>query len=484
MDKTKSLTEGTPWKLLLSFSIPILIGQIVQLFYSLVDTKVVGATLGELALASVGSVSTLYNLTNGFCNGLTLGFSIVLAMYFGRKDEKNLKRAYAADILLSLIIIAVVIVVLLFFLRPILGLLHVPADEMEMSMSYIRVLVIGLFATVLYNMYANALRAIGDSVTPLMFLIVAALTNVVLDYGFILGFGTGVEGAAWATVISQVLSVVLCVIRVRRKFPVLHITKEDFRLRKEMVSEMLKGGLSMSLMSCLVSFGTVSLQSAINQMGTAIIVAHTATRKIFEIVMVPSTVLSSAMATFSGQNFGAGRLDRIRAGLKSALLIGLAWSGIAIVIIFLAADTLIRFIASSSNPEVIYWGATYIKLNILFMIVCICVCVLRNTMQGFGNRVIPVISSLIELAGKIIFAFALAPVFGYWGIIWSEPVAWIAMVIPLAVSTIHTFRKADLKFFPVTGGKGSTTDPVKNCISCTDQMGMVGKTTKRSENDG
>lgn len=478
MSKTKSLTEGTPWKLLLSFSVPILIGQIVQLFYSLVDTKVVGATLGELALASVGSVSTLYNLTNGFCNGLTLGFSIVLAMYFGRKDGKNLKRAFAADILLSLMIITVVIAGLLIFLHPVLGLLHVPADEMEMSVSYIRVLIIGLFATILYNMYANALRAIGDSVTPLIFLIVAALTNVVLDYGFILGFGTGVEGAAWATVISQVLSVALCMIRVRRKFSVLHVKREDFRLRRKMVTEMLKGGLSMSLMSCLVSFGTVSLQSAINQMGTSVIVAHTATRKIFEIVMVPSTVLSSAMATFSGQNFGAGRLDRIRAGLKSALLIGLAWSGIAIVIIFLAADALMRFIASSSNPEVIYWGATYIRLNILFMIVCICVCVLRNTMQGFGNRVIPVISSLIELAGKIIFAFVLAPVFGYWGIIWSEPVAWIAMVIPLAISTIHTFKKADLKSPYAIAGKGEIEEPGGNDISCTDQMQLVGKTTK------
>ena len=169
--------------------------------------------------------------------------------------------------------------------------------------------------------------------------------------------------------------------------------------------KLVKSGLSMSLMSCLVSFGTVSLQSAINQMGTAVIVAHTATRKLFEIIMVPSMVLSAAMATFSGQNYGAGRLDRIRAGLKSALLIGLGWSGIAIALIYLTANYLIRFIASSSNPEVIYWGVTYIRLNVLFLIVCLCVCVLRNTMQGFGNRKIPVISSLIELVGKVIFAF-------------------------------------------------------------------------------
>lgn len=441
MAKTKTLTEGTPWKLLLSFSIPILIGQVVQLFYSLVDTKVVGATLGELALASVGSVSTLYNLTNGFANGLTMGFAIIIAMYFGRKDEKNLKKAFAADILLSLVIIAVVIVGLMLFLRPVLGLLHVPEEQMEMSVSYISVLIVGLFATVLYNMFANALRALGDSVTPLIFLIIAALTNVVLDYGFILGFGMGVEGAAWATVISQILSVVLCFLRVRRKFPVLHVSASDFRLERGMVSELVKSGLSMSLMSCLVSFGTVSLQSAINQMGTAVIVAHTATRKLFEIIMVPSMVLSAAMATFSGQNYGAGRLDRIRAGLKSALLIGLGWSGIAIALIYLTANYLIRFIASSSNPEVIYWGVTYIRLNVLFLIVCLCVCVLRNTMQGFGNRKIPVISSLIELVGKVIFAFALAPVLGYWGIIWSEPVVWFAMVIPLAISTVRTFQR-------------------------------------------
>lgn len=444
MAKTKTLTEGKPWKLLLSFSIPILIGRIVQLFYSLIDTKVVGATLGELALASVGSVSTLYNLTTGFANGLTLGFSILMAMYFGRQDEKKLKRAYAGNILLSIITMAVLIAGLLIFLHPVLTLLNVPEDEMAMSKAYIRILIVGLMATGLYNMCSNALRAIGDAVTPLVFLIISSLGNVALDYLFILGFGMGVEGAAYATVLAQIISVILCLIRIRRKFPILHITLEDFRLEKGMVAEMYKSGLSMALMSCLVGFGTVSLQSAINRMGTSIIVAHVAARKIFELMMVPSSVLSSAMATFSGQNYGAGRLDRIREGLRSALLIGVVWSVIAIVITWIGAGYMIRFMASSSNPEVIYWGSVYMKVNMIFNMICILVCVLRNTMQGFGDRVIPVVSSFIELVGKVVFAFVLAPVFSYWGIIWAEPVAWICMVIPLILRTVKILRVTKL----------------------------------------
>lgn len=440
--KTKTLTEGTPWKLLLSFSIPILIGRIVQLFYSLVDTKIVGATLGELALASVGSVSTLYNLTTGLANGLTLGFSILMSIYFGKNEEKNLKKSYAASLLLTIVSMTVLIAGLILFLQPILNLLHVPADEMELSKAYIRILIWGLFATGMYNMCSNALRAIGDAVTPLIFLIVAALGNVGLDYLFILGFDMGVAGAAWATVLAQAVSVVLCLIRIRRKFPILHITREDYRLERRMVTEMIQSGLSMGLMSCLVSFGTVSLQSAINRMGTSVIVAHVAARKIFEIMMVPGGVLSSAMATYSGQNYGANRMDRVKEGLKASLLIGLVWSLAAIVLTWIGADAMIGFMASSSNPDVIYWGSTYIKLNMIFNIVCILVCVIRNTLQGCGNRIIPVVSSVIELVGKIVFAFVLAPVFAYWSIIWSEPVVWIAMVIPLLFRIRKIFRTA------------------------------------------
>ena len=441
MGKTKTLTEGTPWKQILLFSIPILWGNFFQLLYSLVDTKIVGSTLGTEALAAVGSVSTLHTLMTGFLNGLTLGFSLITAMCFGADNMKRLKKSFAMTIELGVLTTAVLVVVLMFVLQPLLHLLNVPEEQFAMSYAYISVLIVGLFATVLYNLCANTLRAIGDSLTPLLFLILATVSNIGLDYLFILEFHMGVQGAAYATVLAQLISVVLCFVRIFRKFPILHLQKSDFRPEKELIVEMYKSGLSMGLMSCLVSIGTIMLQSAINTFGTTVIVAHTAARKVFEIMSLPMSVLGSAMATYCGQNYGAKRFDRIRQGIRASLLIAAIWSVAVFIICHTVEGALIRFVASTTDAEVIYWGSMYLKVDMSFIIVCGVIVILRNSMQGFGDRVIPVFSSCIELAGKIIFAFVFAPVFAYWGIIWAEPVVWIAMVIPLIVKVVHTLKK-------------------------------------------
>ncbi|WP_270367235.1 MATE family efflux transporter [Eubacterium ramulus] len=441
MGKTKTLTEGTPWKQILLFSIPIFWGNIFQLLYSLVDTKIVGSTLGTEALAAVGSVSTLHTLMTGFLNGLTLGFSLITAMCFGADNMKRLKKSFAMTIGLGVLTTTVLVVALMFVLQPLLHLLNVPEEQFAMSYAYISVLIVGLFATVLYNLCANTLRAIGDSLTPLLFLILATVSNIGLDYLFILEFHMGVQGAAYATVLAQLISVVLCFVRIFRKFPILHLQKSDFRPEKGLIVEMYKSGLSMGLMSCLVSIGTIMLQSAINTFGTTVIVAHTAARKVFEIMSLPMSVLGSAMATYCGQNYGAKRFDRIRQGIRASLLIAAIWSVAVFIICHTVEGALIRFVASTTDAEVIYWGSMYLKVDMSFIIVCGVIVILRNSMQGFGDRVIPVFSSCIELAGKIIFAFVFAPVFAYWGIIWAEPVVWIAMVIPLIVKVVHTLKK-------------------------------------------
>ena len=441
MAKTKTLTEGTPWKQILLFSIPIFWGNIFQLLYSLVDTKIVGSTLGTEALAAVGSVSTLHTLMTGFLNGLTLGFSLITAMCFGADNMKRLKKSFAMTMELGVMTTTVLVVALMLVLQPLLHLLNVPEEQFAMSYAYISVLIVGLFATVLYNLCANTLRAIGDSLTPLLFLILATVSNIGLDYLFILEFHMGVQGAAYATVLAQLISVVLCFVRIFRKFPILHLQKSDFRPEKELIVEMYKSGLSMGLMSCLVSIGTIMLQSAINTFGTTVIVAHTAARKVFEIMSLPMSVLGSAMATYCGQNYGAKRFDRIRQGIRASLLIAAIWSVAVFIICHTVEGALIRFVASTTDAEVIYWGSMYLKVDMSFIIVCGVIVILRNSMQGFGDRVIPVFSSCIELAGKIIFAFVFAPMFAYWGIIWAEPVVWIAMVIPLIVKVVHTLKK-------------------------------------------
>ena len=441
MMKTKTLTEGTPWKQILLFSIPIFWGNVFQLLYSLVDTKIVGSTLGAEALAAVGSVSTLHTLMTGFLNGLTLGFSLITAMCFGAKNRKRLKKTFAAAISLGVLTTLALVLMLIIFLHPVLNLLHVPQAQFEMAYAYISVLIVGLFATLFYNLCANTLRAIGDALTPLIFLIVATVSNIGLDYLFILGFQMGVQGAAYATVLAQLLSVVLCLIRIFRKFPILHIQKEDFRFDRELMAEMYKSGLSMGLMSCLVGIGTILLQSAINTLGTTVIVAHTAARKVFELVSLPNSVLGSAMATYCGQNYGARRFDRIRQGIRASLIIATVWAVVVFLICHTIEGKLIQFVASTTNPDVIYWGSTYLKVDMSFIVICGVIVILRNSMQGFGDRVIPVFSICIELAGKIMFAFVFAPMFAYWGIIWAEPMVWIAMVIPLIVKVVHVLKK-------------------------------------------
>ena len=430
-----TLTEGNPVKLIVLFAIPIFLGNLFQILYSLIDTKIVGSTLGETALASVGSVSTLYNLLTGFFNGLTLGFSVVTARFYGSGEEKALKKNIAGAITLGFGTAIVLITLTAVFLKPILRLLQVPAEQFDMSYSYIVVLVWGMFITLAYNLCANTLRATGDSVTPLIYLVISSLVNVGLDYFFILNLHLGVAGAAYATVIAQFLSVVLCLIRIYRGFPILHVGREDFQFDREQLWQLYQNGLSMGLMSSLVNFGTVVLQSGINQLGTSIIVAHTAARKVFEIWNLPISVMGSAMATYCGQNYGAGKYGRIREGIKGALGLGAVWAVAVFIMAHTISPYLIRFIASSDSPEIIYWGKTYLEYDMSFIILCVGIVVLRNSMQGFGDYKTPVFSSFIELMGKVVFTFTFVRFFGYWGIIWTEPVIWVLMVIPLIIQT-------------------------------------------------
>jgi Na+-driven multidrug efflux pump len=434
------LTNGRPIRLILLFAIPVFFGNLFQIFYSLVDTKIVGSILGEEALAAVGSVSSLYTLLTGFFNGLSLGFSVVCARFYGSGNEKELKKTVAGSVLLGFITAAVVIIFVALIIRPILTLLKVPDNQMEMAYSYIIVLIWGMFVTLAYNLCANMLRAIGDSLTPLIFLIIAALSNIGLDYMFILAFGMGVRGAAYATLLSQFMSVALCLIRIYKGFPILHVSKRDFMLSSDKVFSLYESGLSMGLMTSLVNFGSLVLQSGINQLGTNIIVAHTAARKVFEIWSLPVSVLGSSMATYCGQNYGAGKYDRIWKGMRDVLILGALWDTCVIIMAHTISQHLIRFVASTDNAEIIYWGSTYLRFDMSFLFVCLFIVILRNSMQGYGDYKTPIFSSMIELVGKIVFTFVFVRLFGYWGIIWTEPVIWILMVIPLMVMTIRKRR--------------------------------------------
>lgn len=429
----KDLTQGKPSKILIRFAVPLLIGNLFQLVYNLTDTRIVGSFLGNDALAAVGATSTLSDLMIGFLVGLTNGFSVLISRFFGMGDKNKVRIYFARALQYGLLLATFLTLFSLSFLPVIFKLLHISAAEWELGYSYISVILAGMIFGMLYNVFASGLRAIGDSVTPLCFLIFSACVNVGLDFWFVAGLHAGVRGAAFATIISQAISAFLCFCYIWKKYTFLHIRKSDFGFSYAENREMLSCGISMGLMNSLVAFGTLALQSAINTLGTNTIVAHSAARKLTSLYMTPQSVLAMAMATYAGQNYGAGRMDRVKRGLFFSLLVAYGWVVIVQIMTYTICPSLIRMITDTKIQEVIDTAVLYLKFDTLFYLLVPTISIIRNTLQALGDQKTPVISSSLELFGKVVIAYMLTPVLKYWGIIVAEPIVWIIMVIPLLI---------------------------------------------------
>ena len=425
------LTTGNPIKQMIKFALPVCLGNIFQLFYSLADTRIVGSTLGESSLASVGATTSISTLLIGFLSGMTNGFSIVVAQQFGEKNEKKIKKTVAGSLFLGLVISIIISVISISFLDEILKILNISEELYQNSTLYIKVILLGITATMFYNAFAGILRAIGDTFAPLMFLIIACGLNIFLDLFFILKLGLGVSGAGLATVISQGFSVLLCIIYMWEKYPIFRIEKKDFFIKLELLKRLFYSGFSMAMMMSLVFFGTLALQTAINTFGTNIIVAHTASRKLTEFFMLPFSVFGITMATYCGQNKGANEPERIKKGIWQALFITWGWSVIVIILSYTIAPFLIYMVTGTTNREIILTSQKYLRINTIFYFVPATISILRNAMQGIGDHVTPIFSSGLELIGKVCVVIFLVPSLEYFGIIISEPIVWIVMVIPL-----------------------------------------------------
>ena len=432
----KDLTKGNPTKLILQFAIPIFLGNLFQLFYSLVDTRIVGRILGEGALAAVGATSTLNNLVIGFLIGLTNGFAIIVARNFGAGDMSAVRKSIAGTLSLGITIATFLTVVSVVFLEPILRVLNMEGELMNQGILYIRVILLGMMAAMLYNVCASVLRAIGDTITPLCFLMLSAVMNIGLDYLFVGPMALGVAGAAYATVISQVIAAILCFAYIFKCYPMLHLKKNDFIPERNIMIKLLQSGLSMGMMQSLVSLGTVALQSAINTFNTNIIVAHTGARKITEMLMLPFSVLGMTIATYCGQNRGAGEIERIKTGIKKVTLGAWMWCLIVIGISYLFAPQLVQMITASQEREVIETASLYLRIDTLLYFVTAVISIFRNALQGLGDHTTPIISSCIELIGKVLVVVFLVPALGYMGIIVAEPIVWVFMVIPLIIKLV------------------------------------------------
>ena len=429
----KDLSKGNPLKVILQFALPLYIGQLFQLCYGVIDTRVVGSVLGEAALAAVGATTALSDLLIEFLNGIICGFGIVIATHFGAKEEKQMKKAIGGTIVIGVLFTVIISMGCLLCLPRILGLLNVAPELMQDATAYIQTIIAGLVITALYNIGAVVLRSIGDSFTPLIFLVISNVLNVVLDYSFVMYAGMGTRGAALATVLSQAVSALLCFIVICKKYPSLKLKKEDIQPQGEMYKQLIPKGLSMGFMLSFVMLGSLALQTSINTFGTNTIVAHTAARKITIIFLTPFFVLGTALATYCGQNLGAKEYGRIKQGMKSSVLISFAWCIVVVLLIFAFAPMFIRFVTGSSETEIIRTATMYLRVNASLYFLPAMICIFRNSMQGFGDTKTPLVSSFIELAGKVLIAWFLTPVIGYWGIIVSEPIVWAVMIIPLFI---------------------------------------------------
>ena len=302
---------------------------------------------------------------------------------------------------------------------------------MPEAAAYIGIIIAGLLCTTLYNICAAVLRAIGDSYTPLIFLIISNLLNVGMDYLFILGFHMGVGGAALATVAAQAISAVICFFYMRKKYSRLILTRGDIMPDSAMYKQLLPTGMSMGFMISFVTLGSLALQTSINTFGNNIIVAHTAARKLTAVFLTPFFVLGTALSTYCGQNLGAKEYGRIKKGIKDTVLFSFAWCAVVVIIVYTLSGVLISAVTASHEEEVIRTATLYLKINSVLYFLPAMICIFRNSMQGFGDTRTPLVSSVIELIGKVLIAIFLAPAIGYMGVIVSEPIVWAVMVIPL-----------------------------------------------------
>ena len=431
------LMHGPIFKSLVVFMLPIFVSNLFQQLYNTVDTMIVGNVLGDTALAAIGSCGSIYELLVGFGLGIGNGLAIVAARSYGAQDHDLLKKTVAGSLVIGLIASLCITLAGAVGLRPLLVLLDTPAEILEDAYRYIIVIDYGVLVMFAYNLCAGLLRAIGNSFMPLVFLLLSSGLNILLDLLFIARMGMGVQGAAVATVISQGVSVLLCIVYVFAKVKLLLPEKKHFRVGRHLYWELFSQSISMGLMSSIVSAGSVVLQYGINGLGTLVIAGHTAARKMFMFTDMPLLSMASAGSTFVSQNCGAGQPDRVRKGMKEIYLYSDVVAVAAVLLMRVAAPWMVAFVSGSSEPIVLENGARYLLWNAPFYAVLGILLSTRYALQSLGNKVLPLFSSVIELVGKVVFVVLFIPKFGYDAVILCEPIIWCVMAAYLVAVYRH-----------------------------------------------
>ena len=431
------LMNGPIFKSLFVFMLPIFVSNLFQQLYNTVDTMIVGNVLGDTALAAIGSCGSIYELLVGFGIGIGNGLAIVAARSYGAQDEDLLKKTVAGSLVIGFLSSLYITLAGLVGLHPLLVLLDTPAEILEEAYSYIIIIDVGVLVMFAYNLCAGLLRAIGNSFMPLVFLLISSGLNVALDLVFIAVVGMGVKGAAVATVISQGVSVVLCIFYVLRKTRVLVPERKHFQVGRKLYWDLFSQSISMGLMSSIVSAGSVVLQYGINGLGTLVIAGHTAARKMFAFTDMPLIAMANAGSTFVSQNYGANHPDRVRKGMREIYLYSVVVAVLAVLLMNVGAEWMVKLISGSGEAVVLENGAKYLIWNAPFYAVLGVLLSTRYALQSLGQKVLPLFSSVIEFVGKILFVLFFIPRFAYDAVILCEPIIWCFMTVELVLVYLH-----------------------------------------------
>lgn len=437
---TKDMTSGSPVKLILLFTLPLLIGNLFQQLYSMADTFIVGRTLGVNALAAVGCTGSLTFFILGFAQGLTSGFSIVMAQRFGARDMDGVRRSFAASIVLSAAVTVVLTLISVFGARALLVLLHTPPEIIGDAYWYIVIIFGGIGASMLFNLLSNVLRALGDSRTPLIFLVIACILNIGLDFLLILTFHMGVAGAAVATVAAQLFSGLLCILYIVKRFPALHLARRDFQLTRSEYGVHLRIGLPMGFQSSIIAIGALILQFALNNLGALSVAAYTAAQKVDSIATMPMMSFGMTMATYAGQNYGAGNMERIKKGVTQCAVISVTFSVVMGLVNIFFGHILAGFFVSG-QPEVIDQAKVYLAINGSTYFILALLFIFRYTLQGLGQSLVPTVAGIMELVMRSFAAVILAGIWGFAGACVANPLAWLGSLIPLTIALVFTLKR-------------------------------------------
>lgn len=441
MAGTRNLTEGNPAKLILLFTVPLLIGNIFQQFYNIADTFIVGRTIGINALAAVGCTGSIMFLIVGFAQGLTAGLTIITAQKFGADDKQGVKESYFVGIVISLILTIILTTISTIFARPILELMNTPAEIIDDAYNFVFIIFLGIIASMFFNFFSNIIRALGDSRTPLVYLVVACILNIILEFGFILIFKMGVRGAALATVIAQGVSALLCIWYIKRNLPVLKLTKSDLKISKDVFIEHVRMALPMGFQASIIAIGAIIVQFALNSLGAVSVAAYTAAQKIDTIAIQPMMSFGITMATYTAQNYGAGKIERIKEGVRKCILISVSFSIIVGLTNTLAGHFLTAIFVGYDQKEVISLSQLYLTSNGLCYFILSLLFIYRYTLQGVGQSFIPTVAGIMELLMRTFAAIELSKPLGFLGVSLSNPLAWFGACIPLISAYYITIKK-------------------------------------------